>query len=382
MKKADIATGDDLFPCTRCGALLKYAPGTNHLKCEFCGQENQIESHFSPIKEYDLSQALSALDKATPVADSQLLQCANCGAEFKFAKNVYAGECPFCGTPIVAQTAAGKAIKPRSLLPFKVTDREAMELFRDWLKHIWFAPNKVKRFARSDSRLKGVYLPYWTFDSYTETRYTGARGDVYYVNQRVSYVENGRRVTRMRRVPKIRWTPVRGRVSRFFDDVLVEASNSLPRQLLDRLQPWDLENLIPYDKKYLSGLSSEYYQIDLDQGYDRARQIMERIIYQDIAFDIGGDQQRVHSLHTQHSNNTYKHCLLPVWSAAFRYRNKTYRFVINGRTGEVQGERPYSIWKIASAILLALVVGWGAFVLLERSGAFDQPDQGVTYQYR
>ena len=381
MKKADKAGGQERFPCTRCGALLKFLPGTNHLKCEFCGQENQIEAQFEPIKEYDLHQALSELEKASPVSDSPQLQCENCGAEFKFEKNIHAGECPFCGTTIVSQTAASRAIKPRSLLPFKVTDEEAIELFRDWLRHIWFAPNKLKKFARSDSRLTGVYLPYWTFDSYTETSYTGARGDVYYVNQRVSVVENGRRVTRVRQVPKIRWTAVQGRVSRFFDDVLVEASFSLPRQLLDSLQPWDLENLVAYDKKYLSGLSSEYYQIDLDEGYDRAKHVMEKIIYQDIAFDIGGDQQRVHRQNTRHSNNTYKHCLLPVWSAAFHYRDKTYRFVINGRTGEVQGERPYSIWKIASAVILALLVAWGVFTVLEQSGVLQQTHTEMTYQY-
>jgi hypothetical protein len=40
-----------------------------------------------------------------------------------------------------------------------------------------------------------------------------------------------------------------------------------------------------------------------------------------------------------------------VWISAYRYQNKAYQFIINARTGEVQGERPYSILKIVFFIL-------------------------------
>jgi hypothetical protein len=53
---------------------------------------------------------------------------------------------------------------------------------------------------------------------------------------------------------------------------------------------------------------------------------------------------------------TFKHVLLPVWLAAYKYRGKSYRFVVNGRTGAVQGERPWSAWKIAFAVILGLIV--------------------------
>ena len=53
---------------------------------------------------------------------------------------------------------------------------------------------------------------------------------------------------------------------------------------------------------------------------------------------------------------TFKHILLPVWLAAYKYRGKTYRFVVNGRTGKVKGERPWSAWKIAFAVVIGLIV--------------------------
>ena len=362
----------DRFPCVRCGALLTFIPGTDHLKCAYCGEQNQIESRLEEIQEYDFHQTLVELAHAPQQSQIAQIHCEACGAHFKFAKSIHAGKCPFCGTDIVSGTASRKPITPKSLLPFAIDESEALQRYRMWLKSLWFAPNPLQKYARGDLRLIGVYLPYWTFDSDTQTQYTGARGDIYYVNQRVQTVQNGRSVSRLKRVPKIRWTPVRGRVVRFFDDVLVGASESLPRQILDRLQPWDLQNLRPYDENYLSGFSSEYYQVELDEGFDRAKQVMDNVIYQDIAFNIGGDQQRIHQVRTQHSKTTYKHCLLPVWSAAFPYRGKTYQFIINGRTGEVQGERPYSIWKIMLAVIAGLLLVSGIYLLMEHAGMLQE----------
>jgi DNA-directed RNA polymerase subunit RPC12/RpoP len=362
----------DRFPCNKCGALLTYKPGTEHLTCQYCGQENQIEKSYDEIQEYDFRQALIELEQAKPATEIAQIQCDACGAGFKFANSVHAGECPFCGTKIITSSAQARPITPKSLLPFKINGQEAKQQFRHWLNGLWFAPNKVKKYAHDDAKLIGVYIPYWTFDSNTETTYLGARGDVYYVSQEVQTVRDGRMYTEIRQVPQISWSPVRGRVARFFDDVLIGASKSLPRQILDQLEPWDVANLVPYDESYLSGFSSEYYQVNLNQGFDEAKHKMDNVIYQDIAIDIGGDHQRIDQFNTSHNSTTYKHCLFPVWSAAFRYQEKAYRFVINGRTGKVQGERPYSYWKIAFAVIFSVIAIAGLLLFLERSGMLEQ----------
>lgn len=372
------------FPCKQCGAVLKYAPGTAHLVCDHCGTENLIELRTGKIEEYDLNQALQLLTKASVESSAPSIHCDECGAGFQFEAKNHAGECPFCGAPIVTSTTQIKPIQPKSLLPFSVDETRARQGFQKWIKNLWFAPNAVKKYARSDTKLTGVYLPFWTFDSHTVTNYSGERGDVYYVQEAVQVVRNNRVVTEMRQVPKIRWTPVNGQVRRFFDDVLVGASHSLPRKILDALQPWDLHGLIPYDENYLSGFRSEYYQVELTEGFDHARQIMDNQIYHDICHDIGGDHQRIHQVNTHHSDTTYKHCLLPVWSAAFRYRDKSYRFVVNGRTGKVQGERPYSIWKIAFACLVGVFLAAIGYYYLEQSGALQnrQPEELTIHPYQ
>lgn len=348
--------------------MLKYAPGTHHLQCEHCGTENQIELRPAAIQEYDLKQALQILSQNRTPTVAPSIHCDECGAGFQFEAKNHAGECPFCGTPIVSSTAQLKPIQPKSLLPFSINETSAQQRFQKWISRLWLAPNAVKKYARSDTKLTGVYLPFWTFDSQTHSSYSGERGDVYYVQEQAQVVRNNRLVTETRQVPKIRWTPVSGQVQRFFDDVLVGASQSLPRKILDALQPWDLHALIPYDENYLSGFRSEYYQVELPDGFDLARQVMDNQIYQDICRDIGGDHQRIHHVDTHHSETTYKHCLLPVWSAAFRYKDRSYRFVINGRTGKVQGERPYSVWKILFTALTVLILAAGAYYYLQQSG--------------
>jgi len=370
----------DRFPCAQCGAVLKYAPGTRTLVCDYCGFENHIEHRAGHIEEYDLQEALRQLSQPRMEPPKPQIHCDECGAGFQFEASIHAGECPFCGTPIVTATAQTKPIQPKSLLPFKIEESSARRQFQRWIQGLWFAPNAVKKYARSDAKLTGVYLPYWTFDSDTVTDYIGERGDVYYVEQQVQVMRDNRMVTEIRRVPQIHWTPVSGRVSRFFDDVLIGASNSLPRKILDALQPWDLEQLIPYDEHYLSGFRSEYYQVELNEGFDYARQVMDSVIYRDIALAIGGDHQRIHQAKTRHNATTYKHCLLPVWSAAFRYQNKSYRFVINGRTGEVQGERPYSWWKISFTVIAAILLAGGIYYYMDQAGLLQNRQQGYqTY---
>ncbi|MFO7642183.1 MAG: primosomal protein N' (replication factor Y) - superfamily II helicase [Candidatus Competibacteraceae bacterium] len=348
------------FPCARCGAALQYAPGVEALRCAHCGHENCIEAAAAPIVEQDFRQTLRGLAATAATRENIVIHCDSCGASYGFDPATHAGQCPFCGSPVVAKTEQHRELQVQALLPFQIARDQARAAFRQWLGRLWFAPGKLKTYARNDASLTGMYVPYWTYDAETTTHYRGERGDDYQVRETYRAIENGREVERVRVVTKTRWTPAAGVVSRFFDDVLVLASRSLPPAVTERLEPWDLEHLTPYREEYLSGFRSEMYQVELDQGFERAREIMAPIIRRDTERDIGGDRQRIHAVDTRYGEIRFKHILLPVWMSAFRFRDRTYRFVVNGRTGEVQGERPYSSWKIAFAILLgALLAGGG-----------------------
>lgn len=342
--------------CAQCGAVLSYAPGTDTLKCAYCGHTNRIEVATTEIREECLDTALSEGFGDAPIEETRTVKCGSCAAEFTFDPRVHAGSCPFCGHSIVSDTGIHRQIKPAALLPFLLTDREARERVRQWLQNLWFAPNRLKTYARDQGRLSGVYLPYWTFDSKTRTRYSGRRGDYYYVPMQVRVRVNGRMVTQTRNVRKVRWRSASGEVSRFFDDVLVLASRSLPTWMTDRLEPWDLIGLQSYTPEFVAGFQAEAYQLGLDESFDRAAEKMREVIAQDVRQAIGGDVQEVHRMDIQHRDRTYKHVLLPCWLGAYLFGGKSYHLCVNARTGDVSGERPYSWVKIGFAVLAALVV--------------------------
>lgn len=349
------------FPCEQCGAELVYAINTDHLQCDYCGHTNIIKIKSSPIHEHDFHSALKELAALEDEAEDivSLLSCPSCGAKFSLGANEHAGDCPFCSAPTVISHENTRHIHPESLLPFKIVEQKALDIFDEWINSRWFAPSALKNKSERDDKMVGIYLPYWTYDSQTETQYQGLRGTTYYDRQVYTTIVDGRAVQRIRHVPRIHWSPVRGNISIHFDDILIGASKTLPRTILDNLQPWDLHNLVPYTEHYLSGFRSEIYQVSLNQGFNFARQRMDITIRERIRADIGGDQQRISSKYSQHSETTFKHLLLPVWSAAFRYNKKTYRFVINGRNGKIQGERPYSAIKITLSVLIVLGIIFG-----------------------
>ncbi len=342
--------------CEQCGAVLSYAPGTDTLKCEYCGHTNRIEAPKTEIREECLDTALSEGLGDAPIEETRTVKCGSCAAEFTFDPAIHAGSCPFCGHSIVEDTGIHRQIKPAALLPFLLTEREARERVRNWLQKLWFAPTKLKTYARDQGRLSGVYLPYWTFDSKTRTRYSGRRGDYYNVPTRVRTQVKGKMVTQTRNVRKVRWRPASGEVSRYFDDVLVLASRSLPTWMTDRLEPWDLIGLKPYTPEFVAGFQAEAYQQGLDESFEVAAEKMREVIAQDVRRAIGGDVQEVHRMDIQHADRRFKHVLLPCWLGAYLFGNKSFHLCVNGRTGDVSGERPYSWVKVGFAIVAAAVL--------------------------
>lgn len=346
------------FPCDACGSDMRFDPTSGNLKCDHCGNEEVMgedEAAPDPIVEMDFDRAITDQLPEAQMEETRVLSCDSCGAQVEFDSVTQAKECPFCASPVVTDTGLHRHIKPKGLLPFALQESQAHDEMTAWLGKLWFAPNGLKEYARAGRKMQGIYVPFWTYDADTKSTYTGQRGDYYYTTQ--TRVRDGK--TETVRVRKIRWNGVGGRVARFFDDILVLASKSLPKKYTDALEPWDLAAMEPYQPEYLAGFRAEGYQIDLEDGFVEARAKMDAQIRRDVRFDIGGDQQRITSLNTTVRDVTFKHVLLPVWLAAYKYRGQTYRFVVNGRSGRVQGERPYSAVKIAFAVLIGLLIAGG-----------------------
>ncbi len=345
------------YPCKSCGAKLEYAPGQHALQCPYCGAKNDIpedkEATVAAVEELDYQAYLAEQAGNEPMLASQHVKCTGCGAESQLAANLVSDRCPFCAVPLIAANAyAARKIRPKAIAPFDIKESEARGKFANWITGLWFAPNALKQAYRAERGLKGVYTPYWTYDADTDTTYQGQRGVDYTVTE--NYTENGE--TKSRQVTRTNWYPAVGAVQVAFDDVLVVGSKTLPTSFAENLAPWRLEKLQGYRDDYVSGFTVEAYQVGLEPGFVDAQGKMEGEIRNAICRDIGGDHQRIIAMQPRYSNISFKHILLPIWLSSYKYGDKTYRFLVNGQTGQVQGERPYSAWKIAGAVLLAIAV--------------------------
>lgn len=340
------------FPCEQCGSDLRFSPETGVLTCDHCGYQEEQSLPQAVIRELDFKSAIAEALPDVELEEKRVTNCPNCGAHVDFDSGNHANECPFCATPVVVDTGLQRQIKPKGVLPFQIEEAIAHQAMSKWLGKLWFAPNGLKEYARKGRKMQGIYVPYWTFDADTKSQYAGKRGTEYQTTS--TQIVDGKRVQRT--VTKVRWTSVKGRVARFFDDVLVLASGALPVRFTQALEPWDLTDLQPYQEQYLAGFRAEGYSVNLENGFSVAKEKMARQINRDVKFDIGGDRQQISRVETAMTGVTFKHILLPVWLAAYKYRGETYRFVVNGQTGRVEGERPYSTWKIAFAVILALTL--------------------------
>ena len=358
MSTASVSThGERRFPCTSCGAEVSFAPGVSMLACPYCGETTDIPlDDDARVEELCLERTLRDLDECADTVDRIVSHCDTCGANVEFPANVTSHACPFCGSNVVAVGRSIKQILPGAVLPFGLDQQRAMAAYAAWIRKRRFAPRDLKTMATLSARLTGIYLPYWTFDADVNTDYRGQRGDAYYVTQTYSTMVNGKSVMRTRQVRKIRWSSVRGRVFDRFDDVLIIAADSVPRATLEKLGPWPLKSLVPYNDSFLAGFSAESYQVTLPVGFAAARTLMEQQIQITIRRDIGGDEQRITQMVPHYTNMTFKHILLPVWIMAYRYHDKTFQVLVNGRTGEVIGKHPYSWFKISSLVVVLLIV--------------------------
>jgi len=363
-----VAEKDHKFPCHGCGADLTFAPGQDALKCPYCGFTEKVPQTADEIREYSFNDYLAKPRShgygAVP-GQRRDARCKDCGATTQVDANIRATACPFCGAPLIladsAATDGGEVITPEALIPFVITGAQAAAAFKQWIAALWFAPGTLKRDSEA-RQLQGVYRPFWTYDSHTVSHWSGERGDHYYVTETYSTVVNGKSVTRTRQVRKTRWTRVSGVYREFFDDVLIPAGRNN-----DRGTQYQLSALKPYAPEYLSGFSAERYVVPCEAGWTKAKAVIAGEIHDAVRERIGGDEQRVSRIDTAYSGITYKHVLLPLWISCYRYGGKTYCFQVNGQTGEVAGERPYSFWKIFFLVVAILAVIAAIVVLAQRS---------------
>lgn len=352
-----------VFPCPACGSDLVFDISEQGMSCGHCGYDEPLAVPEGGPEEQDLRTTIEALEARHdgPSADDfegfQEITCNSCGGGVMFSGTLTGTECPYCGSPIQVDAAhqATAKLGVDGVLSFKIEHDDAGESLKKWIKSLWFAPSEFqKRGVKGE--FQGVYLPYWTFDAATANAYRGERGDAYHVT-----VGSGKN---RRRVRRVRWSPASGQFKRLFDDVTVAAFRGMPAGLLESVGPWPFAEAAGPNQEMLAGFVTRTYDVDLPDGFSSAKAKIEALLAADAKGRIGGDEQRLHDLRTHYGLLTFKHVLLPVWMLTYRFKEKPYRVIVNGATGRVVGERPWSAWKIAAAVLTGLAVAAGIFLFV------------------
>jgi hypothetical protein len=361
-------TAQQKFSCPACGGEAQWNPAKKAIVCPFCGTTSPAQAELNEagkevIVEHDLVAALRGIpDEQRGWQTKKIsVKCQSCQAISVFDPERVGQRCDFCGsTALVPYEETKDAFRPESLLPMKLAEAQVRDSVRAWYGSRWFAPNKLKRAALTDT-VKGLYIPYWTFDAQVHAEWTAESGYYYYETEEYRDA-NGN--VQSRQVQRVRWEPSSGALDHFFNDELVPASRGVHEEILRKIEPFPTTtDLVAYNAGYLSGWVVERYQIDLVAAANEARGEMEAEMQHLCAAQVPGDTQRNLQVRADFSGQTFKHILVPIWLLTYNYGASNFQLVINGYTGVIAGKHPLSWVKITFAVLAALAAA-GLLLLL------------------
>ncbi|PVX52033.1 LSD1 subclass zinc finger protein [Balneicella halophila] len=359
---------NEKMACENCGAELKYLPGSPSISCEYCGYTQKILKNNENVKflELELKPYLEKMGSQSHSQEIAMIECRNCGANQHIEERYKSLKCVYCAAPLIIDDAKTEQwILPGAILPFQLDNKKTHQIFSKWVKGLWLAPNKLKKASLDIQYTKGLYLPYWTFDARLYADYEGHRGDYYYVTVPYTYTRDGKTVTEQRRERRIRWQYVTGNIKGFIDDTLIKASSQPENTIPPSISHWNLDALVTFRNEYLAGFVTQKYTIPLKDAHLSSVHEAKRIASVWAKRDIGGDRQQISDIKVNLTEQTFKHILLPVYISSYKYKGKVYHFYVNGQTGAIAGERPYSKWKVIAAVFLAILLMITAYFLMQ-----------------
>jgi hypothetical protein len=276
----------------------------------------------------------------TTIGNDISYTCTSCGAPANISAADISGRCHFCSAPWVLTSAHGASPLPDGIIPVSIDVDTAQKAFEKWVKSRWLAPNAFKSREESPS-ISIVYQPVWAFYTQTASEYEGDRG--------VQYTRGG----------SVHWSPTNGSITRYFAGVAV--SGTVRHALTET---WDYSKALHYDDACLVGATAHASGITLNQAWSIAMATINAQINVAIDHEIGGDEQRITSLHTQFGPTSGSYLLAPSWSGDYLFNSKSYSVDVNAETAVVSGERPYSTIKVTAVTIAMLLLAAAVLIFI------------------
>ncbi len=329
------------FKCPNCGAPLAFSPSDGEVRCAYCDSTFQASVLEKLYQDEQGPQGTtdSAMDwgdappgsswEAGEEESLQVYTCPSCGAAIICDDDTIATTCVYCGNPTVLEGRLAGTLKPDYIIPFKKTKEEAVAALKNFYKGKRLLP-KVFAADNHIEEIKGIYVPFWLFDSEVEAEYIydGVRSHMAIVgDNEITTIEHYRAARK-------------GCMG--FDKIPVDGSTKMEDRYMDAIEPFNYDELVPFVRSYLPGFLAEKYDVDAESSLARASERIEESVGIAMAATLPYDQYTLSHCHLSLTDKSARYALLPVWMLTTRWKGETYTFAMNGQTGRMIGDLPIS----------------------------------------
>ena len=329
--------------CPNCNAVLKYNPKNKNWKCEYCGSTftlDELKANEKKFKETKVEEKEET--------DLDEYYCNNCGAKIVADKNTAATFCVYCKNTAILKSRLTSKFSPDKIIPFTKTKEDAINAFKAIGKGKRFMP---KEFAveKNINEIKGIYIPFWLY-SCSGTGHVKGKGTKITSWSTYDYMYTKTDTYEVERTKEVPFIHIPTDGSTRFDDAVMNS-----------IEPFNYGELIDFNASYLSGFLAEKYDVEKDvatkSSFERAKQSAIDEVMRDVNYSSFISE--IKDYNVKEENTIY--ALLPVYMVNIKYKDKFYTFAMNGETGKMIGDIPYSKKK---ALIYYLVIFAICFAIL------------------
>ncbi len=324
------------YKCPCCDGAIEFDSGLQKMKCPYCDTEFEVEtlasydevlgSEHGDDMTWDTAAGAEWQEGETDHLRSYV--CKSCGGEIVGDETLAATSCPFCGNTVVMPQQFSGMLKPDYVIPFKLDKTAAVAALKKHYMGKRLLP-KVFQDQNHLDEVKGVYVPFWLFDTDADAhiRYKATRVRRW-SNSQYNYTETSH------------YAVVRAG-SLAFERIPVDGSSKMDDALMESIEPFDFSQAVDFQTAYLAGYLADKYDVDSEQSIERANTRVKKSTEQAFASTVMGYSSVVPvSTNVQLKNGCAKYALYPVWLLNTTWNGQRYTFAMNGQTGKFVGDLP------------------------------------------